>query len=131
MTPQEYVKSGKHLPGPLKDFHDQKDLFKLMYRCYADKGGTGAYEQNGASVPWTTGQCYVIDWFLWFMGKRGWTLQRSRADVPFHDLDAEIAMMKREDAELFREMLAERKEAAAQAAPLPDSSGTGQSKASG
>ncbi|MNY63704.1 hypothetical protein D3C86_2007050 [compost metagenome] len=49
------------------------------------------------SVDWVTGQCYVIDIFLWFMARRGYTLQRSRAKVPFRDLheDVENARMQR------------------------------------
>jgi hypothetical protein len=105
--PIEYVKSGDHLPAPLKDFHDMKDVFKLLHRLYA-RNDDSTFEYNGEKVNWVLGQCYVIDWFLWFMAQRGWTLQRSRADVGFIDLTEEIKQMKTEDAEAFRKALAER-----------------------
>lgn len=103
MTVVEYVRSGRHLPPPLRDFHDQKDAFKLMHSRQGD------FEFNGAAVAWTTGQCYVIDRFLWFMALHGWTLQQSRAKVEFLDLDQGIREMKEESAEQLRQALAERK----------------------
>ena len=39
---------------------------------------------------WITGQCYVIDVFLWFMARRGWTLQRTPRRGNFRDLDADV-----------------------------------------
>jgi hypothetical protein len=102
-TPHDYVKSGDHLPPPLKDFHDAKDVFKVMHRKY------GRFEHAGQEVNWVLGNCYVIDWFLWFMAQRGWTLQRSRVRIDFTDLAAEIAQMKEEDAATFLQMLEERK----------------------
>lgn len=52
------------------------------------------------------GQCYAIDWFLWFMAQHGWTLQRSRAKgVEFFDLSERCAEMRNADAEAFRAAL--------------------------
>lgn len=88
----EWLKSLKYLPEPLRDFHDQKDVFKAMHDIINVQG-----HEYARSVDWVTGQCYVIDIFLWFMARRGYTLQRSRAKVPFRDLheDVENARSKR------------------------------------
>lgn len=32
----------------------------------------------------------VIDVFLWFMAQRGWTLQRTRCNPEFRDLDTDV-----------------------------------------
>ncbi|WP_334166286.1 hypothetical protein [Achromobacter mucicolens] len=87
-----WLENGSHLPPPLRDFHDQKDVFKAMHDIINVQG-----HEYARSVDWVTGQCYVIDIFLWFMARRGYTLQRSRAKVPFRDLneDVENARSKR------------------------------------
>jgi hypothetical protein len=55
------------------------------------------------------GQIYTIDLFLHFMARHGYTLQRSRARVPFHDLDEKIARHRREERDAFAAMLAAEK----------------------
>lgn len=80
-----WMKSGEYLPLPMRDFHDAKDLFKAIHELVAvDK------HNYAKTVDWTTGQCYVIDIFLWFMAKRGYTLQKSRASLPFRDLRGDV-----------------------------------------
>ena len=69
----QWLKSGEYLPEPLRDFHDQKDVFKAMHQIIDVKG-----HDYAKPVDWIAGQCYVIDIFLWFMARRGWTLQRTR-----------------------------------------------------
>lgn len=82
---EKWLKSGEYLPRVMRDFHDQKDLFKAMH----DTINVGSHEYAG-KVDWVTGQCYVIDVFLWFMARRGYTLQRSRAKQEFVSLDETI-----------------------------------------
>lgn len=89
MKPDNWMKAGKYLPPVLRDFHDQKDLFKSMHQIVAvDK------HEYCKDVGWTEGQCYVIDIFLWFMARRGYTLQKSRQRFEFSDLDADLAAAK-------------------------------------
>ena len=57
----------------MRDFHDQKDLFKLIHEKINVEGHDYCKQVN-----WIAGQCYVIDIFLWFMARRGYTLQRTR-----------------------------------------------------
>lgn len=102
MTPEQYVESGKHLPPFLQDFHDQKDFFKTMYRLQKP------FEYYDEKLSWVGAQVFVIDFLLWFLAKRGWTLQRSRANVEFRDIQEEIKAVKEEAAEAFRQALAER-----------------------
>lgn len=85
-----WMKAGNYLPDVLRDFHDQKDVFKAMHdlqKPASPSDVTGGHY----SLSFVTGQCYVIDRFLWFMARRGYTLQRSRARLPFRDLQADVA----------------------------------------
>ena len=89
MKPDDWMKSGEYLPPILRDFHDQKDLFKTMHQIVmVDK------HEYCKEVSWIAGQCYVIDIFLWFMARRGYTLQKSRQRFEFNDLQAELRMTK-------------------------------------
>jgi len=79
---KSWMKDGKYLPDFMRDFHAQKDLFKSMHQFInMDKN------EYAKKVDWVTGQCYVIDIFLWFMGMHGYTLQKSRAVVDFLQLE--------------------------------------------
>jgi len=83
---------GQYLPECLRDFHDQKDLFKAIHETTRVEGHPYA-----GKVDWVAGQCYVIDIFLWWMAQRGYTLQRSRTRMEFRSLraDVEAAQMAR------------------------------------
>lgn len=82
------MKAGNYLPDILRDFHDQKAVFKAMHDLQKPEP-SNAITGHG-SLDFVTGQCYVIDRFLWFMARRGYTLQRSRARLPFRDLQTDV-----------------------------------------
>lgn len=77
----KWLKSGEYMPEEFRDFHDQKDLFKAMHHVIqnADKNGN-----------WRDGQIYVVDTFLWYMARCGYTLQRSRKKVEFRNMQEDI-----------------------------------------
>ncbi len=80
--------AGRHLPAVLRDFHDQKAVFRAMHEVQA----SASEPQRLVCQPsWVEGHCYVIDKFLWFMARHGYTLQRSRAALPFTELDDTLA----------------------------------------
>jgi hypothetical protein len=90
---EAWMKAGKYLPDVLRDFHDQKDVFKAMHDL--QKPAHPSDVMGGHySIDFVTGQCYVIDRFLWFMARRGYTLQRSRAQLPFRDLQSDVTAAK-------------------------------------
>lgn len=81
----------EYLPEPIRDFHDQKDLFKSMHLLYQDSEG----EKNMPN--WMQGQIYVVDWFLWFMAARGYTLQKTRKkNIEFFDWPNYRELIKKE-----------------------------------
>lgn len=92
--------SGTYLPPRLRDFHDQKDVFKAVHQLIeVDK------HEYAKDVSWVVGQCYVIDIFLWFMAKRGYTLQRSRMPFAFRDLDGDVEYARDERNKAYADIL--------------------------
>lgn len=88
---EEWLKSAAYLPPPMRDFHDQKDIFKAIHELINVEKHAYA-----GKVDWIAGQCYVIDIFLWFMAKRGYTLQRSRMPFEFRDLHKDVELAQEE-----------------------------------
>lgn len=88
-----WLDSAKYLPEFMRDFHDQKDLFKAIHELVCEHEAT-------QRVNWVDAQIYTIDVFLWFMARRGYTLQRSRAKCDFLDIHQTISTQneKREQA---------------------------------
>jgi len=75
----KWLKSMEYLPEHMRDFHDQKAIFKEMHSLY-----DASQDSNGFTPPsWVDGHIYTVDWFLWFMAKRGYTLQKSRKKLDF------------------------------------------------
>ena len=96
---KEWLKRGSYLPPVLRDFHDQKDVFRTMHVFQGEP-------PEGETRPdWTIGQIYVIDCFLWFMARRGYTLQRSRAQLPFRDLEADVQLVREAEDKAYAESL--------------------------
>ncbi|WP_018234371.1 hypothetical protein [Thioalkalivibrio thiocyanodenitrificans] len=88
---------GRHLPAEFRDFHDQKALFKAIHELVAVTN-----HEYVKDISWVEGHCYVIDIFLWFMARHGYVLQKSRARLPFEDLEQRIqACEKRRQASVL------------------------------
>ena len=108
-----WLKSGDYMPPRLRDFHNQKDLFKCMHNFYRSAFSDPKNEQWG--IPsWMGGQVYIVDFFLYFMAMHGYTLQRSRSNIPFCDMDAMVEQFKDKQADSFKRMLASRSSTANQ-----------------
>ena len=83
-TPEEFIslyewmndENAPYLPEFMRDFHDQKDLFKEIDYVFHDPDRD---EKHGAqAVNWVNAHCYTVDRFLYYMATRGYTLQKSR-----------------------------------------------------
>jgi hypothetical protein len=109
---ERWMKSGKYLPSIMRDFHDQKDIFKTLHGIINVEGHDYAKE-----ISWVAGQCYVIDIFLWFMARRGYTLQRSRQRLAYRDLQGDVAAYREKSALAFAAIIE-----SAKAAPPPQRS---------
>lgn len=95
-----WLKSGRHLPKPLRTFEAQRDVFKAI------DGLVEVRPQDMIRRPnWVEAQVYVIDIFLWFMARRGYTLQRTRHVGEFRDLEADVGQFVRQRQAQFTSML--------------------------
>jgi hypothetical protein len=84
---QQYLSDGKYLPDFMKDFHDQKDLFKAIYAQYSE----GNNKKLLNDVNWVDAHCFTIDVFLWWMGSHGYKLQKVRnRHIKFYDKNETI-----------------------------------------
>lgn len=93
---EAWLKNGGYLPDVLKDFHDQKDVFKAMHEILAENPNDLIKRPS-----WIEGHCYVIDVFLTFMARRGYTLQRTRKRGNFRDLKADVREHSKRRADAF------------------------------
>ena len=90
MNFDQWRKAGKHLPVFMRDFHDQKEVFKTIF----DK-----YDISDLDISWRDAHIFTIDYFLWFMADHGFTLQKNRTKVDFHDIGdtLQLALSKRNE----------------------------------
>ena len=104
MKLEEWLASAKHLPEGLRDFHAQKDVFKLIHEKLNVEGHYLCKDVN-----WIAGQCYVIDIFLWFMARRGYTLQRTRKQgIEFNSLIEDVDKANKTRSMMFANALTAR-----------------------
>ena len=82
MSLQNYMENQENLPDFIKDFHDQKDLFKAIYAQY----GEGNQKELLTKVSWVNAHVFTVDVFLWWMGQHGYKLQKVRKKgIEFYD----------------------------------------------
>lgn len=101
---KQWRESGAYLPKFLRDFHDQKDLFKNIHTFVAvDK------HEYCKDINWAVGHCYVIDIFLWYMARKGYTLQKSRQRLEFESIYDDTAAREEMENKRIAHILEERK----------------------
>lgn len=84
-----YMKEQKHLPDFMRDFHDQKDLFKTLFDLYSPLPNEVS-ELNPVNT-----HVFTLDYFLWFMAVHGYKLQKIRSKkLPFRNIHATIKTYK-------------------------------------
>lgn len=89
MSEREFHKwreSGKYLPEFMRDFHDQKDLFKAMQEVVDAANAKPNHGHRSMNATWTDYHIYTVDVFLWIMAAHGYTLQRARNRFGFQSI---------------------------------------------
>lgn len=120
MALKRFLSEGRYLPEVMRDLHDTKEIFKTMH----DVSGWNEKEGWARDISWMDGQIYVIDLFLHFMARHGYTLQRSRAKLKFHDLDEKRRRFRDDQGDALASFLAARlKPASDDAASEPGKEG--------
>lgn len=79
-----------HLPKFMRDFHDQKDLFRAI-NAEDEKMRLPSEREKFPLPHWMDAHVYTVDVFLRFMAEHGYTLQRCRRDFDYKDLDKTVA----------------------------------------
>ncbi|WP_313472406.1 hypothetical protein [Brevundimonas sp.] len=104
----QWRKAGGYLPDFMRDFHDQKDLFKAMQdvveRSNAKHGG-----HRSLNATWTDYHIYTVDIFLWVLAAHGYTLQRSRHRFGFASVYDFVASAKERAREAMASVFASRR----------------------
>jgi hypothetical protein len=85
-----------HLPKFMRDFHDQKDVFRAISDYDRDHLRTEDERKRHPAPNWTEAHVYTVDVFLRFMAEHGYTLQRCRKDVEFKDVDDTVGKSRNE-----------------------------------
>lgn len=102
---QKWLENRQYLPPILRSFDTQKDLFKCIHSTMDVKRSV----QNPPN--WIDAQCYVIDVFLWYMAKRGYTLQRTKNPnvIPeCRDLQQDLDLFEQQQLDLLHKELSKR-----------------------
>ena len=113
-TFKEWLGATRHLPSALRDFHQQKKVFKAVQRVAMrgtkDKPGLPS-ELSG--INWIAAHIYVVDFFLVFMAAHGYTLQRTREQegFKFKDLAETLQELEAEEVAALKKFFAEAAEA--------------------
>jgi len=99
----EYVNNGNHLPDFLKDFHDQKEVFKAVCQQTTPDGGAPP------PVNWIDAHVFTIDFFLHWIALHGYKLQKIRAsNVDFYEIEETLSALRKKSSDDFFESLKER-----------------------
>lgn len=106
MTKEQYLSNLDYLPDFMKDFHDQKDLFKSIFDQYRNGNAKELLER----VNWVDAHCFTIDVFLWWMAENGYKLQKIRkSDVKFDNAEETIKhftdIRRTRSAAIFKEII--------------------------
>jgi hypothetical protein len=101
-----WLRAGRYLPRFMRDFHDQKDVFKCiapMLENYKDSAPD--YHRAIKAMSWCDLQMVVIDVFLWWMAQHGYTLQKSYAKMPFKSIEDANAARQSAETESLRALI--------------------------
>ncbi len=92
------LEESNYMPKRFRDFHDQKDLFKYIHHKVN-------LPNDCSAISWVAAHIYIVDIFLYFMAKRGYTLQKSRHKIDFTDIDKELVDFRREKNSEFSSII--------------------------
>jgi hypothetical protein len=87
MDIKQYLHDEKQVPDFLKDFHDAKDFFKLLWEWQRDCAGM----KEMAGHSWVSQHIFTMDVLLPFLALVGYRIEKIRLPkMDFYDLQAEI-----------------------------------------
>jgi hypothetical protein len=109
----EWIKKGTFLPRFLRDFHDQKDFFKCLFGLWViphrEKLDAQKEFDYIKELNFVQAQIFVIDYFLRFLARHGYTIQKVRSKGEFCDIYNTIQKYDEEQKEAFFQALKNRR----------------------
>ena len=102
MDLKNWLKSGEYLPKFMRDFHDQKRIFKRIDELVANRRERCIKEHGRDLYPlpgWVTCHIYVIDVFLWYMAINGYALQKTHRKIVTDDIEKDLNDWEKRDRE--------------------------------
>lgn len=106
-------RGGEYLPEFMRDFHDQKDLFKALQEV-VDRSNAKNGEHRALTLTWTEAHIYSVDIFLWVLAAHGYTLQRSRKRFGFASIFDFVSASRERAREAMGRVLFSRTQQASQ-----------------
>lgn len=91
----DWRREKQHLPHFMRDFHDGKDLFRMVHHLTDVPHDPLDVMRKGMEISMPQAMCYTLDRFLWCMARFGYTLQKSRAKVKFESFDDALAAVNK------------------------------------
>lgn len=102
---------GLHLPAVFRDFHEQKEIISAMHELTQWNVDDGKPLNAARKIGLVEGHVYIVDCFLWFMARHGYTLQKTRVrNIEFEDLKTNAAAISKEKADAFAKLVLNKKE---------------------
>lgn len=84
-TFDDWREAKEYLPDWMRDFHDQKELFKKLLRTDPPKDLSFNYLEGLNPV---NTHIFVVDYFLWILAAHGYTLQKTKRKDDYNDIHA-------------------------------------------
>lgn len=113
MERREWLESKQHLPHFMRDFHDQKQVFKRIDELVESRKAKNPKDSLANDYPnWIVAHVYIVDFFLWYMASCGYTLQKTHARVDgLFDLPEDLAAFRAKELDqLMQDMDSLKKE---------------------
>lgn len=97
---KNWRENNAHLPEFLKDFHNQKEFFNLIFDTMAIDELDPLKDINSLQA-----HVLTLDVVLWKLAQYGYTLQKSRVKKDFDDIEQAISQNSKRRQEQFLQVL--------------------------
>lgn len=104
MKLEEFMSENNYLPPFMQDLHDIKNIFKAIEDSIITnrrKSDNPLFSNSEGNITWCQGLIYTTEIFLYFMAHHGYTLQKSKRNLPFYELEDTINEWKKINEEKY------------------------------
>ncbi len=122
MTPKqeqelnEKLKNQQFLPAWMRDFHEQKDVFKSFSQWFREalknhraKSDMDCLTDALDGLGWVDIHIFMVDYFLYWMATQGYHLQKWNPKCGTYDIHETIAKRRKQELEDLHALISQRK----------------------